>query len=64
MFEYIRSHLQKDGIRRIILWGGVQAGNEKAVRYYLKHGFRTSGQFEHNGNNFDMILDIDQIEPA
>lgn len=47
----------KGGTKRIILWGGVQAGNEKAVSYYLKHGFRTVGQFEHNGNNYDMILD-------
>ena len=62
MFEYICSNLQHCGITRIILWGGVQADNEKAIKYYLKYGFRTLGQFDHNGNNYDMILDRCQIE--
>jgi len=28
------------------------------VNYYLKHGFKTIGQFDHNGNNYDMILEL------
>lgn len=44
--------------KRIILWGGVQSNNIKAVRLYQKTGFRTLGEFEHHGINLDMILDI------
>ena len=64
MFGYICSNWHQGGITRIILWGGVQSDNEKALKYYLNHGFRTLGQFEHNGNNYDMILDKFQIESA
>ena len=45
------------GFRRTGLWGGVQCNNEKAVNFYLKHGFRILGQFEYNGWNYDMVLD-------
>ncbi len=58
MFRFIMADLMQKGIRRIILWGGVQAANDKAVNYYLKHGFKTIGQFDHNGNNYDMILEL------
>jgi ribosomal protein S18 acetylase RimI-like enzyme len=58
LFDFIVNDLKPKGIRRIILWGGVQASNEKAVNYYQKHGFRTLGQFEHNGSNLDMILEL------
>jgi ribosomal protein S18 acetylase RimI-like enzyme len=58
MFLYILEHLKRIGITRIILWGGVQADNEKAVGFYKKHGFQTLGEFEHNGINLDMMLEI------
>lgn len=58
MFQFVLEELKKTDIRRMVLWGGVQADNEKAVRYYLKHGFKNMGQFTHNGENFDMILEI------
>ena len=58
LFQFLLSDLIANGQKRIILWGGVQADNNKAVNYYLKNGFRTLGQFEHNGQNFDMILEI------
>lgn len=45
-------------IRRIILWGGVQADNNKAIGFYKKLGFRKLGEFNHNGKNFDMILEL------
>jgi GNAT superfamily N-acetyltransferase len=61
MFGFILSDLKLKGIRRIILWGGVQATNEKAVEFYLKNGFKTLGQFEHNGTNFDMIMNLNTI---
>lgn len=53
--EDLKAHFQ---IRRIILWGGVQKSNHRAVNFYKKHGFNTLGEFEHNGGNFDMILNL------
>ena len=58
LFHYILSDIKTIGIERIILWGGVQKENQKAFNFYVKNGFRTIGQFSHEGENFDMILDI------
>jgi GNAT superfamily N-acetyltransferase len=58
LFHFTLSDLKSINIKRIILWGGVQADNYKAVNYYTKHGFRTLGEFEYNGRNYDMILEI------
>lgn len=58
LFQFILSDLKAKGIKRIILWGGVQSDNDKAVNYYIKNGFRHLGGFEYNGWNFDMILEI------
>lgn len=44
--------------QRIILWGGVQARNERALRYYRKHGFVEVGQFENDVLNYDMCLNL------
>jgi GNAT superfamily N-acetyltransferase len=46
------------GRRRVVLWGGVQATNERAVHFYTKFGFRKVGEFLTGRNNFDMILDL------
>lgn len=43
---------------RMILWGGVQADNHQALKFYAKHGFEVLGPFEYHGMNFDMILDL------
>jgi GNAT superfamily N-acetyltransferase len=58
LFHFVRSNLESIGIKRIILWGGVQSDNHKAVSFYRKNGFATLGEFEHYGNNYDMILEI------
>jgi GNAT superfamily N-acetyltransferase len=58
LFEFILSDLKSRGFKRIILWGGVQADNSKAVNFYRKYGFIELGQFEYNGLNYDMILSI------
>ena len=58
LFHYLLSDLKSSGIKRIILWGGVQRYNEKATRFYLKNGFKRLGSFEYNGWNEDMMLDI------
>lgn len=58
LFAYILSDLSGTGIARLILWGGVQARNERAVRYYQGLGFRTLGYFEYQGWNTDMVYDL------
>lgn len=58
LLKKILAELKNLNIRRIILWGGVQASNEKAIHYYTKNGFTTLGTFEYNGQNMDMILHI------
>ncbi len=56
MFHIILEDLKSKGIQRIILWGGVQCSNEKAVNYYKRNNFRILGEFEYHGTNYDMIL--------
>jgi GNAT superfamily N-acetyltransferase len=48
------------GRTRMVLWGGTQATNERAIHFYHKHGFRTVGEFQEplGFNNYDMILDL------
>jgi len=58
LFQFILSEVLTMGIERIILWGGVQCDNERAVNYYKRNGFKTLGQFTHNGENYDMICTI------
>lgn len=58
LFDFILSGLKAQGKKRLLLWGGVQASNEKAISYYLKKGFRILGEFEYHGQNLDMVLDI------
>jgi ribosomal protein S18 acetylase RimI-like enzyme len=48
------------GRRRVVLWGGVQATNVRAVHFYTKSGFRKVGEFFTDKPNFDMILDLEQ----
>ena len=60
LFRYLLSDLQSKGIKRIILWGGVQSDNGKAISFYLKNGFKRLGRFEYNGSNDDMMLEIFQ----
>jgi diamine N-acetyltransferase len=58
IFQFILTNLKDTEVKRIILWGGVQLDNEKAVNYYKKNDFKTLGQFYYRGDNYDMILDI------
>lgn len=58
LFHYIMKNLEAAGLKQIILWGGVQAANEKAITFYKKLGFVTLGVFEYNGSNFDMLLEL------
>ncbi|MGW2277079.1 GNAT family N-acetyltransferase [Streptomyces sp. NPDC001770] len=48
------------GRSRVILWGGVLAGNARAIRYYEKNGFRSFGSFvgADGSRSLDMMLDL------
>lgn len=58
LFQFMLSDLKVNNFKRIILWGGVQSDNEKAINFYFKNGFRKIGEFEYHGLNYDMILEI------
>lgn len=60
MFRFIVNECRDRGRHQIILWGGVQCSNENAIRYYDSLGFVTLGQFEYNGLNKDMLLELQQ----
>lgn len=47
-----------DGQRQVILQGGVQATNSRAIGFYEKHGFRKAGSFSTAVENHDMFLDL------
>jgi len=58
MLKYILENLTGRQAKRIILWGGVQCSNTKAINFYKSRGFRELGQFEYYGMNLDMIRDV------
>jgi GNAT superfamily N-acetyltransferase len=48
------------GRRHVVLMGGTQARNVRAIGLYEKFGFRRMGDFEvRDLNNHDMMLDLD-----
>lgn len=47
------------GRRRIFLWGGVKAENQRAIRFYERIGFIRIGNFHHEGENIDMVYLVD-----
>jgi diamine N-acetyltransferase len=59
LFNCILNDCKKESIKKIILWGGVQSSNERAINFYRKLGFIKIGLFEYNGSNEDMILEIE-----
>ncbi|MFD7610936.1 GNAT family N-acetyltransferase [Streptomyces sp. NPDC059828] len=63
VFPLIADVARRLGRKRIILWGGVLAGNPRAIRYYEKSGFRPVGTFaEADGTrSLDMLLDLDLL---
>ncbi len=58
MMNFVQTEMQKRQIRQLILWGGVQSNNTKAIRFYNKNGFRSLGHFDYNGLNEDMLLEL------
>jgi GNAT superfamily N-acetyltransferase len=58
LFRFMLPQLKDYGFRKMVLWGGVQADNYRALAYYHKLGFRQLGSFEHYGMNHDMLLEL------
>lgn len=55
MLQHLEGEAKKTGATHVILWGGVQHGNPRAVRFYEKNGFVKVGTFNQNGGDDDMI---------
>jgi hypothetical protein len=59
MNRIIEEDLKKRNIQSIILWGGVQATNDKAVNFYKKLGYQYLASFLHDGkDNYDMVKEL------
>ena len=59
MYALIEKELKQRGIQQIVLWGGVQATNERAVNFYKKFGYQLMGSFWHDEkDNFDMVKQL------
>lgn len=62
LFPYIMEIVKLLNKNAVILYGGVLADNERAIRYYLKHGFVKAGVFVNSDNleTIDMILYLEE----
>lgn len=59
MNDIIENDLQKRNIKNIILWGGVQATNTKAINFYKKFGYQFIASFWHDEkDNHDMMKQL------
>jgi len=59
LFPFVVEIARNFGKRRIILWGGVLADNERAIHFYEKKGFKRAGAFSKDGvETLDMILEL------
>lgn len=58
LMAQVLAELRQRGGAKVVLWGGVQAANPRACHFYRKFGFQQLGSFEHNGLNYDMVLDL------
>jgi GNAT superfamily N-acetyltransferase len=61
MMRHLLQVAARLGRKRVVLWAGVQATNDRAVHFYTRWGFRKVGEFFTDKNNFDMILDLPAI---
>ncbi len=60
LFPHVVSIARKFKKQRIILWGGTFADNNRAIRFYKKHGFKQVGKFKDKDGRsaVDMILEL------
>jgi len=60
LFGHVLEALRPYPFRRLVLWGGVQASNQRARNYYARNGFEAVGHFWHNDkDNVDMVRRLD-----
>jgi GNAT superfamily N-acetyltransferase len=59
-FEHLIELARRLGRQRMLLLGGTQASNQRAIHFYAKHRFRTIGSFEEPVGvlNYDMLLEL------
>src|SRR5262245_60928157 len=59
-FEHLIELARRLGRQRMLLLGGTQASNHRAIHFYAKHHFRTIGSFEEPAGvlNADMVLEL------
>lgn len=57
--RYLIDRSRTLGRTRMVLWGGVQARNARAIAFYRKCGFREVGEFWTDQNNFDMLAPLE-----
>jgi diamine N-acetyltransferase len=55
LYDFIRTEFSRTYYKRVFLWGGVQASNWQAIRFYQNKNFIQLGEFEYNGMNWDMM---------
>jgi diamine N-acetyltransferase len=59
MFNFIKNFVSNEGKKYMILWGGVQATNSRAVHFYKKHHFIPVANFWYDDkDNIDMYLTL------
>lgn len=58
LFEHTLQFAGAAGFKRLMLWGGVQVNNLKAMLYYRMLGFYHVGFYLHNGMNEEMMMNI------
>jgi GNAT superfamily N-acetyltransferase len=59
IYVRLENLLKNEGNTHLVLWGGVQAGNEKARRFYQSLGYQPIGQFRFQGmENIDMVKEL------
>ena len=60
VFAHVLDVVRRMGRKRLVLWGGVQATNERGKRFYAKNGFRYVNSFEGppGTDNHNMIMDL------
>lgn len=60
MFGYISGFLKAWKFDHIVLWGGGKQSNHRALAFYERLGFYVLGSFLYEGNNLDMIFDLNE----
>jgi ribosomal protein S18 acetylase RimI-like enzyme len=58
MMQHVISVARGLGRKRILLSGGTQCRNVRAIHFYEKHGFVTVGEFVTEVKNQDMVLEL------